>query len=65
MRELFTTNQVAELFGVKPARISKWKQKGIIQASCFVLGRPRYSLQDIKKVVTTKDPSKNKTTVNG
>jgi predicted site-specific integrase-resolvase len=62
-QELFTRKQVAEIFQVTPRSVMIWQKKGKIKASLFVNGRPRYTIEEIQRIVSeTQDVNFKPTT---
>lgn len=54
---LLTRRQVAEYFSVKIRTVRCWQAKAIIKPYCLLNGRPRYRLQDLTHLLTSKPVS--------
>lgn len=48
--ELFTRKEVAYICGVIPHTIYFWEKKGLITATAYFNGRPRYSRDEVERV---------------
>jgi predicted site-specific integrase-resolvase len=48
---IFNQKDVAAMFGVKPRTIMDWRKKGKIGVAFFLNGRPRFTMEEIEKVV--------------
>ena len=53
-----TRKQFAEQANVTPATIRLWDRKGLTNPVCYVNGRPRYSQQDIDRLLNKIDVEK-------
>lgn len=54
---LYTRKEVAGIFCIRPRTVIKWEKKGIISPTAHFNGRPRYSLDEIERVIKSKHPS--------
>ena len=59
-KTLLTRKQVADIYNVQPDTVSKWQHLKIITPYCRINGRPRYRLEDLANLLTTKTISDGK-----
>lgn len=53
--KLLSRNEVSELLSVKSETVRKWQQRGKLKVHCTINGRPRYSTEDIEKLIIKKE----------
>jgi predicted site-specific integrase-resolvase len=58
-QSVFNRKQVAEIFGIQPRTIIKWEKSGLIKPTFYIYNKPRYSIEEIKKVATKTPRTKS------
>ncbi|MCW3107285.1 MAG: MerR family regulatory protein [Segetibacter sp.] len=56
-KELLSRKEVAEHFGVVPETVRRWEKSKVLLPCCNVMGKPRYSIKDIKNIAANKNSS--------
>ncbi len=51
-KQFFTRKEAANILGVKPNTIYAWEKKNKISPSLKIGNKPRYTVEDLTKVVT-------------
>jgi len=54
VNQLMTRKQVADFFAVKPVTVRNWQREGLIKPYCRLNGRPRYRMEDLSYLLTSK-----------
>jgi predicted site-specific integrase-resolvase len=55
--QMMTRKEVANYFNVKPQTVKQWQRFGKIKPYCRINGRPRYRLEDLQHLLTSKTES--------
>jgi predicted site-specific integrase-resolvase len=56
---LYSRKEAAGILGVTSSSVYKWQKAGKITPSLHINGRPRYSIEEIERLVKIKHPSLN------
>lgn len=54
MQDLLTRKEAAQMLRVKPDTVRKWHNTHKVQAIGYVNGRPRYSKEELEKLIKPK-----------
>ena len=55
--KILTRKEVANYFKVKTVTVRNWQYEGKIKPYCRINGRPRYRLEDLQHLLTSKTES--------
>lgn len=58
---LYTRKETADILGLTSNSIYKWEKAGKITPALHINGRPRYSIDEIERLVKIKHPVLNDT----
>lgn len=51
---LFSRKEAAEVLGVSSSTVYQWEKKEIIKPSGYIANHPRYSAEEIERVINKK-----------
>lgn len=54
-REIFSTRQLAELFGVSTQTVDRWRKRGALKAIVVGLGHPRFTRAAVDEFIAAHE----------
>jgi excisionase family DNA binding protein len=59
-QELFSTRQVAQMFGVSSQTVDRWRKSGELRSVVIGLGHPRFTRQAVNEFIAANEANRHR-----